>query len=94
MRLPRRAQAMVEVLALAPLVVAATLAYAVAAEQLATIAEAEAALARAVAIDAAGASVERSLPHGARLERMTSTTITIAVSAPLREISLTGERAR
>ena len=90
----RRGQAIVEVLALAPLVVVAVLAFAVAAGRLAAMARAEAALARAVAVDAAGASIAHVLPRHARLVRATDTTITVAVPAPLGAITLEGPRAR
>jgi len=89
-----RGQAIVEVLALAPLVVAAVLAFAVAAGRLAAMARAEAALARAVAVDAAGASTAYGLPRRARLVRTTDATITVAVPAPLGAITLEGPRAR
>lgn len=90
----RRAQAIVEVLALAPLVVAAAVAFAVATGRLAAMARAEAALARAVAVDAAGGSIAHGLPKPARLVRTTPTRITVSVPAPLGAITLQGTRAR
>jgi hypothetical protein len=83
-----------EVLALAPIVVAATLAFAVAATRLSAMARAEAALARVIAIDAAGMSIGQGLPERVRITRVTRTTVTITVPAPLRAIVITGERAR
>jgi hypothetical protein len=88
----RRGQAVVEVLALAPVMAACTLGFAAGAGQLVAMARAEAALANAVAADAAGTSIHGAVNGRARLVSVTSDAIEIAVDAPLGEVRLTGRR--
>ena len=88
----RRGQAMVEVLALAPVVAACMLAFAAGAGQLVAMARAEAALANAVAADAAGTSIHGAVHGRARIVSVTPGSIAIAVEAPLGEVRLSGRR--
>ena len=90
----RRGQAVVEVLALVPLVVACTLAFVAAAFQLVAMARAESALSDAVAADVAGTSVRGALHGRARLVSADATSIVIDVAAPLGDVRLQGERVR
>ena len=88
----RRGQAVAEVLALAPLIAACTLAYAVAAHRLEAMARAESALSVAVAADVAGSSVTGALHGRARLVSMDATAIVVEVAAPLGAVRLRGLR--
>ncbi len=90
----RRGQAIVEVLVLAPIVVACVGAFVISCTRLTAMARAEAALANAVAADASGASVAGAIAGRARLVRLDSERIEIAVEAPLGTIRLSGRRVR
>jgi len=90
----RRGQAVVEVLALAPVVAACATGFALVALQLSALARAEAALARAVAADAAGGSVVGAITGRARLVRITEERIEVEVVAPLGDVRLTERRIR
>ncbi len=83
---------MVEVLALAPVLAACTLGFAAGAAQLVAMARAEAALANAVAADAAGTSIHGAVHRRARIVSVTPGSIEIAVEAPLGEVRLSGRR--
>ena len=85
---------MVEVVVLAPIIVACAAAFACATDRLAATASAEAALSNAVAADAAGTSIRGSLHGRARLVAITPSAITISVPAPLGDIRRTGARVR
>lgn len=90
----RRGQALVEVLALAPLVAACAIGYGACATQLAAIARAEAALANAIAADAAGTSIRGAVHGRARLVAVSARTIEIVVPAPLGDVARRGQRVR
>ena len=88
----RRGQAVVEVLALAPLVAACTVAFAAGAFRLVAMAQAESVLSDALAADVAGTSILGVVHGRARLVSVTATVIVIEVSAPLGPVRLSGQR--
>ncbi|MGI9187659.1 MAG: hypothetical protein ACR2J9_09145 [Gaiellales bacterium] len=90
----RRGQAVVELLAVAPLIAACCAAFAIAAIQLSVMARAEAALSRAVAADAAGGSIAGALAGRARLTTLTTSRITVEVHGPLGIVRRSEERVR
>ena len=85
---------MVEVLALTPVIAACVFIFVAGLGQLVALARAEAALANAIAADAAGTSLGGSLHGRARLVSVTADAIEIAVEAPLRDVRLRGRRVR
>jgi hypothetical protein len=89
-----RAQAVVEVLAVAPVVVACVVAFAIAAARLVALARAESALSDALAADVAGTSMRGALQGRARLVSVDANAVLIEVNAPLGAIHLRGERIR
>ena len=90
----RRGQGVVEVIAIAPLVVCAVAAFAVASARLAAMARAESALAAALAADAADQPVRGALRGRARIVRLDDRVIAIAVPAPLGPIVREAPRIR
>ena len=84
----RRGQAVVEVLALAPVLVALLAAFVIARARLVAQARAEAVLADVQAADAAGTPPAAALLGRARLVLLTPTVVRIAVAAPLGDVRL------
>jgi hypothetical protein len=90
----RHGQAVVEVLALAPLLVALLAAFVIAQARLVAQAQAEAVLADVQAAEAAGTPPAAALLGRARLVQLTPTSVRIAVAAPLGDFELTARRLR
>ena len=90
----QRARRVVEVLALAPVLVALLAAFVIAQARLVAQARAEAVLADVQAADASGTPPTAALLGRARLVLLTPTVVRIAVAAPLGDVELTGRRLR
>ena len=90
----RRGQAVVEVLALAPVLMTLLIALTIAERRLAAAATAEAILADVVAADAAGEPLDGALGGRARLLPGSAEQVAIAVDAPLGAIVRHAERPR
>lgn len=88
----RRAQAVVEVLALAPLVSACVVAFAIASSRIVAHVQAQSALQAALAADAAGEPIQAALRGRALLVHLDTEQIIVEVDAPWRAVRVTSNR--